>query len=197
MFEVMLGIATWMSTGVDDLLVILTLLSICQPRSRAAIVAGTLVGTMLMFGLSTLIAHLVGPIFGESTNAVGLVPIVVGVMVLRNLPSPDDESRKTNGPVKMFLMSLGFYLMNMTDDVSVNTSLLIHMTGSTKSILLLGVGNIIGASLALAGMHWFTILLRKHLRVVAIFGATAIICFGVVILLGGGACMADVMHSAG
>lgn len=199
MENLLLGIVTWLSTGVDDLLVILSLMAICERRSRVAIVVGTLLGTAVMFALAigsaALLSQLLDLFFDDGTNWIGIIPILVSIAIFKNLNEEESGEKETNGPWKMFSMAFVIYIFNMLDDLAVNSALIIEFTDSPQEVALLGAGNIMGASLALASMHLTTSLLRKHKKAVAVIAAMALMSFGVIILLGGGACMAQVLQA--
>ena len=162
------GIATWLSTGLDDLLVILLLMAITPRKmSRWAIGLGTLLGTMVMFLLVVLVRYLFLEVdfmeekIGTYTNLVGVVPILMGLTIFERISRNKDrkEEKITDGPLKMLGMSFVIYMSNSLDDWAVNFSLV--MQREINEVCWLGIGNLIGASAAFLLARWIRLRLVR------------------------------------
>lgn len=130
--EVLLaGIAAFAATNIDDLL-LLTLLFAGRSVSRPAIVLGQFGGIAILFGVSVLAATLALALPLALVAGLGLIPILLGIRMLRSSDRPTGESAP---PRVMGLAGVAATTVaNGADNIGVYVPLFAIYPGSTLAV---------------------------------------------------------------
>lgn len=141
------GIVIFLSTGTDDLLVMTALLNGKSSKEHSAILWGTVLGTAIMFIVSLAIGNFL-PIHSSPKDYLrfaGLVPLTIGLMYVSKGFSTDfTKVGEASGKSGLWI-AMTMYLSNATDDLIVNSSLIIA-SKDFYQLIGLGIGNLIGAA---------------------------------------------------
>ena len=145
------GILAWMATGADDCLSMYAIIYERIKCEQLKTIAGTIAGTCLMFVAAKLISGAAFNIVGSTQylRLLGLVPAILGWNLLSknlSIEQKEETHHDTHRFRSVTVLAAAVYLANSTDDLSVNSSLILQSPSLTLHLCLLA-GNIIGCSL--------------------------------------------------
>jgi len=185
---VLKGMMAWMATGIDDVLAVYALGHDKSKGGQSAIIAGTVFGTIVMFLLGLLVAKAVISITGSNAylRLLGVFPIILGWrLFVTNLRNSTSIIAKTQPAKKsLFILAAVVYLSNSTDDLTVNSSLLVQ-TESTFNRCCLLAGNILGClTLALLAIGFSQIIDQRVKHTINLLSGLTLMALGLTILSG-------------
>lgn len=184
LLPVIFGAFIFFVTGLDDLMVIFNLIHQENKARKWAVLAGTLLGTTLMFAFCLFVIYLLKnlTVFEKITGLLKyflVIPVFFALKVLYgNLSTKSQRISKSvvKSPYNYAILACLIYLSNMSDDIIVNSTVLLnlHYWGE---IISLGLGNLLGCSF----MYWLAdrfsqrIWQSQYKKVIIIISALIII----------------------
>ncbi len=187
------GFLIWWGTGMDDLIVLITLLMGAHAlRQRLSIAAGTLIGVCLMFMASLILPLTLSKGLSEVgldlsiLRFCGVIPIGFGLKTIHGVivdlmnseEDEEDEPRRVNG---LFVSALVIYLGNATDDFFVTTSALAGQDPWFGLYLLGGI--LTGCIVAIVSANALRTILARWQTQLSLLGGVLLIAIGVGIFL--------------
>lgn len=182
------GIIIWMSTGADDVLAMYAIIYDKIKTEQLKAVIGNILGTVLMFIVAAFISHSVLSIVGQSKSfcLLGLVPCFLGWRLIgRNLSIEEKEEthHDVNRWRSMVILAMAIYLTNSTDDLSVNSAVLIQ-TADWRLVVSLLLGNVTGCIICtLVTMYLCNHIQPKHQRRISMAAGFLLIAIGISVIV--------------
>jgi cadmium resistance protein CadD (predicted permease) len=190
------GFVAWWGTGIDDTLAFSLLLKGRSRPVKAAMIAGNVLGVVLILLLASLAvlgAISIAPGLLEAKligvpvqNLVGVLPIAIGIRALVSHDDDDyDEQQVTvRGMIAPALLGLQVYLVNSFDDLSVHLGVLSSTVSNAAELFAAyWFGTLVGELTSVLSAHWLAnrMQARRRLEVIA---AVGVVIIGFMVLLG-------------
>lgn len=138
----LLGILAWCATGIDDLLIFREIYTLSQKQNKKL---QPILGLAMAVSAMIITVLILIKLTGQVPNALkyiqlgaGLFVLWLGYKALKNKQQGDDIFFKKN-PKNFLWMSFCGYILNCTDDISVNLSLSLNQSPLEIALFFLGV----------------------------------------------------------
>lgn len=161
------------------------LLAARYANQRGAVIAGMLLGMILMHGVASVIGYFLGDFLAADwlSYAVGALFIVMGLAVL--IPEKDEEVEANSKFFKLGAFLAAFLLLSVAEIGDKSQLVTMALAAHYQSIFTVAAGAIMGMCLLLIPVIFFGswITNRIPMRAIRIFGCVVFVSLGVIAII--------------